>query len=598
MPMDLDTPAWLCYAVITAVSLFMAAGRADKLLIKVPWRWTYVECYLLFFGLFAIPLVLFWALDRVGAVHDCSMVSALIVTLGYVAIISGESKTSNSAVSAVFSPVLKWLDGIPEKLGERRQANQTEFETSVASAVGRDDALLTVLTDWLLANTDDVVAVEKKLEELDEEPATARPVGAAAGSLAMREWARGRAQRLAMFIDDSLRVRLKFESLHLTTKRMVWREIVRLDQAVRLGLPLLLIAVLLMVGVRWYRGAPADAQQSVVGDLTNDNLVPRYHAWRYLKANNTAADVHRALVNLGVGLQMEIPVCAQPRAVGAVTCDDEEFVRGLDAKAAEVKKRKLLEERARRAYSTQVTGILQQKDVTLALSDDLLKVLFTGRLEKGDLPTACAALRLLPPVLRSPNVENRNLVKRSMKEASASLWGEFAAHDPLVDLDVGPNADTLGLETAAVEWGGFIEKQCAGPVPSKPDAAVVSASPPVADVPAGPIVVPGVNFEFDSSKVREGAAVLLDTVVAQFGAHAHLQGELRGYTDSTGPAAYNLRLSLDRARSIAAYLVKKGVAEANLSVKGLGAADARARNDTPEGRAENRRVEIQLRVGT
>jgi flagellar motor protein MotB len=536
----------------------MAAGRADKLLTRVPLRWMYAECYLLFFGLSAIPLVLFWALDRVGAVHDCSIVSALIVTLGYVAIISGESKTSNSAVSAVFAPVLKWLDGIPEKLGARRQANQTEFETSVANAVGRDDGLLTVLTDWLLVNTDDVVAVQKKLAELDGEPETAAPLGAGAGSLAMREWAQGRAQRLAMFIDDSLRVRLKFAALNLTTRRMVWREIVRVDQAARFALPLLLIAALLMLGVGWYRGAPPDAQQSVVGDLTNDNVVPRYHAWRYLKANNTAADVHRALVNLGVGLQMEIPVCVPPRAPAAVTCDDEEFVRGLDAKGAADKKKKLLEERARRAYSTQVTVILQQTDVTLTLADDLLRVLFAGRLEKNDLPAACAALRLLPPVLRSPNVEIRNLVKKSMKQASESLWGAFAEHDALLDLDVGPNADTVGLEVAAVQWSGFIEGRCSGPVspPSKSDATVGTGAPTsVAEVPEGPIVVPGVNFEFDSAKLRDGAAVLLDTVVAQFRAHSHLHGEIRGYTDSSGTAAYNMTLSLKRARSVAEYLV-------------------------------------------
>jgi len=602
--MDLDIPAWVSYALIIVVSAFAAATQVHKLLIKVPLRWSYAEAYLLLIGFFLLPLVLFWALDRVGALHDCSLISALIVALGYPAIISGDSKPSNSAVSAVFSPVLKWLNGIPGKLAARVQTNKMEFETSVMNAVGRDDALLAELENWLLRNTDDLVAVQQKMREWDQDPDTARPIGFLPGSLEMRAWSQGRAQRLAMLVNGTLFVRFRFWHLGLTTARVAWREVMRLDQTFRFGLPLVLIALFALFAVNWFRSATPDAQQSVVGDLTVNNVVPRYHAWRYLKTNNTATDIHRALVNLAVGLQLEIPVCPKGAADGQASTNqdcsnkekgsvapcpgDEESEK--DPKKVEQKKLKLAEERARGLYSKQVSSILQQKDLTIALADDLLKAVFAGRLERGDLPTACAAMKVLPPGLRSPNVEIRNLLKRSLNEASTSLWGPATAQDPLPDKDVGPDADTVGIEAAVVKWSEFIESHCAAPAPTTKDPGV----PKAPHVPDAPIVLSDVNFEFNSAKLRDAAASELDVVVAQFRVHEHLKAEIRGFTDSVGAADYNLRLSQHRAHSVEDYLVAQGVRKEDLSTKGLGAENPIDTNGTPQGRAKNRRVEIQL----
>ena len=68
---------------------------------------------------------------------------------------------------------------------------------------------------------------------------------------------------------------------------------------------------------------------------------------------------------------------------------------------------------------------------------------------------------------------------------------------------------------------------------------------------------------------------------------------VRGYTDSIGPEDYNLKLSERRAQVVADYLASHGVR--NITVKGLGEADFLGDNDTTEGRALNRRVEIIAR---
>ncbi|MDR2885414.1 MAG: OmpA family protein [Rikenellaceae bacterium] len=67
-----------------------------------------------------------------------------------------------------------------------------------------------------------------------------------------------------------------------------------------------------------------------------------------------------------------------------------------------------------------------------------------------------------------------------------------------------------------------------------------------------------------------------------------------GHTDSTGSRATNEKLSADRANSVSAYLVSKGVASSRMTTQGLASDQPVASNDTAEGRAQNRRVEIYI----
>jgi peptidoglycan-binding protein ArfA len=67
---------------------------------------------------------------------------------------------------------------------------------------------------------------------------------------------------------------------------------------------------------------------------------------------------------------------------------------------------------------------------------------------------------------------------------------------------------------------------------------------------------------------------------------------INGYSDNTGNDAINIPLSANRANSIADFLIAKGVTRDRITAKGLGSADPVASNDTPQGRAQNRRVEI------
>ena len=70
-----------------------------------------------------------------------------------------------------------------------------------------------------------------------------------------------------------------------------------------------------------------------------------------------------------------------------------------------------------------------------------------------------------------------------------------------------------------------------------------------------------------------------------------------GHTDATGSDRYNQGLSIRRVEAVKAYLVSKGVPADRIKTEGKGEADPVASNQTREGRAQNRRVEIEV-VGT
>jgi len=69
---------------------------------------------------------------------------------------------------------------------------------------------------------------------------------------------------------------------------------------------------------------------------------------------------------------------------------------------------------------------------------------------------------------------------------------------------------------------------------------------------------------------------------------------IKGYTDNVGTDADNQLLSENRAKAVVDYLTKKGVSETRLKAKGYGESNPRATNDTEEGKALNRRIEMEV----
>ncbi len=107
-------------------------------------------------------------------------------------------------------------------------------------------------------------------------------------------------------------------------------------------------------------------------------------------------------------------------------------------------------------------------------------------------------------------------------------------------------------------------------------------------------VLQGVNFEYNSSRLTEGAKQTLDEVAAELKNYPTVKIEVQAHTDSDGSAKYNLWLSERRARSVINYLGQRGISTGRLIPMGYGETQPIADNNTEEGRAQNRRVEFQV----
>jgi len=107
-----------------------------------------------------------------------------------------------------------------------------------------------------------------------------------------------------------------------------------------------------------------------------------------------------------------------------------------------------------------------------------------------------------------------------------------------------------------------------------------------------------ITFDTNSSTLQSRFQNTLDSVVLVLNEYKSTMINVVGHTDSTGSKEYNQNLSVQRAISVANYLANKGVAQQRLAASGYGEAFPVAPNTTPEGRAQNRRVEVELQPVT
>ena len=196
-----------------------------------------------------------------------------------------------------------------------------------------------------------------------------------------------------------------------------------------------------------------------------------------------------------------------------------------------------------------------------------------------------------------------------------------AAPAPAVAPRAAPAAPAAAAPAAAAPRPAATAPAAAAPAAAAPAAAAPAAAAPAAAAPAAaaprpaapaaaapaaaaqPAVATKVTyaadafFDFDKSVLKpEGKAKLDDLVGKVKGINLEVVIAV-GHTDATGADAYNQKLSVKRAETVKAYLVSKGIEKNRVYTEGKGEKQPVADNKTPEGRAKNRRVEIEV-VGT
>jgi OOP family OmpA-OmpF porin len=155
--------------------------------------------------------------------------------------------------------------------------------------------------------------------------------------------------------------------------------------------------------------------------------------------------------------------------------------------------------------------------------------------------------------------------------------------------------------TAAPGCDGALTSPAVTPPKATPQTPAVTPQQPPKQAPAvvGQKVTFAADafFDFDKSVLKPEGRAKLDDLVSKV-KDINLEVIIAvGHTDSIGSVAYNQRLSLRRAEAVKAYLVSKGIERNRVYTEGKGKKQPVADNRTAEGRAKNRRVEIEV-VGT
>jgi len=169
-------------------------------------------------------------------------------------------------------------------------------------------------------------------------------------------------------------------------------------------------------------------------------------------------------------------------------------------------------------------------------------------------------------------------------------------HINYIDVDVrefNANSFTLGFRT---KFGGS-DEDTAEPVQEVmvEEAVEQPAEEPVAEPVSKKfekISIDSGNFELNSAELNPEGQQEADRLAVLMNEHPEAKVELVGYTDSLGAASYNQKLSEKRAQAVADALTEQGVDSSRITVRGEGENNPIASNDTKEGRAKNRRVEI------
>jgi outer membrane protein OmpA-like peptidoglycan-associated protein len=170
--------------------------------------------------------------------------------------------------------------------------------------------------------------------------------------------------------------------------------------------------------------------------------------------------------------------------------------------------------------------------------------------------------------------------------------GVFDEDDRCTGTPSGVEVDSTGCRVDSDGDGVFDEDdRCTA---TEPGVAVdASGCPQLFEPETTVVVLEGVNFEVGSAILTAAALRVLDRVAASLIASPDLRVRVSGHTDSTGPRAFNVRLSQERAESVMRYLIAQGVAADRLVAVGYGPDRPVADNSTAANRAMNRRVELE-----
>lgn len=176
--------------------------------------------------------------------------------------------------------------------------------------------------------------------------------------------------------------------------------------------------------------------------------------------------------------------------------------------------------------------------------------------------------------------------------------GDAAAHDAAADEGRLCNPVHDKVSSPLMTKGGryVIHGGTEGCPQPEPVVAAVAPAPEPTPAPE-PVVIASISsdvaFDLNKADLKPGFYARLDQIIMTLKESPETKFEVIGHADNTGEADYNQGLSERRAAAVANYLVNGGVSPSRFTTSGRGEMDPVASNKTKDGRAQNRRVDLQ-----
>lgn len=287
-----DVPAWLAYLVVFVGGLVTAIINVRRLVGEHPGFWRMPRTWLLFLLYLLFPLVLYWALDRLGALHDTSLVAALLVGFAYQQIMTGGISVIRvpGSASQFWQPFQTIAQGLAEKIAKQWRVQLERIYDRMHSVLSNEEKISKV-TDLAFEKSDDPARLRSDLDQIDQlDEVTGQHVSG---------------ERL-----DDLKRRKKVERLLRELRRSApehWGDLLREKGIINrrqhfhwirhgwAGLAALfgLLAVVVMVAMGVHRFFEHDYQDAYYRwrlTKTNATVWDRYRTWKYFDEHDDSVD--------------------------------------------------------------------------------------------------------------------------------------------------------------------------------------------------------------------------------------------------------------------------------------------------------------------
>ena len=288
-----DIEAYWCYLVLFAIALAVAGIRVRRLLQGFANIWATAPSWLLLAAYTAVPVVLFWLLDRADALHDTSIFAAILVAVTYQQILTGGSQgmVVPGGFAKAWQPFVTWSDNIAAGISARIARNNRRYDDKVIHHLATDGAIFEKVRRMILNRSADPGKIQTAIDAFN----SLRPPLDDAGVQERKANYLYYALKALPDVDSDQELR----DLGVISKRAFY--LYAREWSSKLIVVGVMTALIVAAGGWWLFGRQTPTRI----------YEAKYHLWRFGKSNATAIDRFRAEQHLRQGLHLGDPQYVQ-----------------------------------------------------------------------------------------------------------------------------------------------------------------------------------------------------------------------------------------------------------------------------------------------